>query len=572
MFASILTSAAAATTNATLRAPLDKPNFIMMFVDDLGYGDVGFTGHPTTATPTIDKLAFSGKVLTTWYSACPVCSASRASIMTGRQWTRFGIPGVLGPTTASGLPLNETTIASELKQSGYATGVVGKWHLGQREAYLPASRGFDAYLGVPYSVDMGAARASPCGSPSATTAGISAATSALESLLQPYIESGFSQPLTAPEASDPAGDFLPLVSQRRSQADGRVHTTVVESQPLDFTSLSTKYTAFVNGFIDEHSTSPFFLYMPFSHVHTTRANQPERQYCGCDAKNATRRGPFGDALAEVDDLIAATMSRVEKHSLARNTLVLFTGDNGPWMVQGNSGGSPGLLSGRYSGYWNVGKGSTWEGGIREAAFAYWPGMIQPFTRSAEVVSSMDVFPTLLALAGGTLPSDRTYDGRDARSVLLDVGGKSKHTVLFFYGSSVYNQTSDPMVALPNAARYGPYKAHWVTAAGLSGCKPGHAAPIGCPTVHYTNGPLIFNVEEDPAESIALCANTTTPSDPELARVVNVLQSAYAKEIAGKIVRPSPPAPDGPGEGPGTYGICCNRTKGCDCDGKPSPPR
>ena len=144
------------------RAPLDKPNVVMLFVDDLGYGDVGFNGHPTTMTPAIDKLAWEGKTLTTWYSACPVCSCSRASLMTGRQWSRFGIPGVFSPTTSSGLPLNETTMAHQLKKAGYATGIAGKWHLGQRDAYLPAARGFDAYLGIPYSDDMGLARATPC--------------------------------------------------------------------------------------------------------------------------------------------------------------------------------------------------------------------------------------------------------------------------------------------------------------------------------------------------------------------------------------------------------------------------
>lgn len=129
----------------------ERPNVVMLFVDDLGYGDVGFNGHPSTLTPEIDALAWNGKVLTTWYSACPVCSCSRASLMTGRQWSRMGIPGVFSATTASGLPLNETTVAEQLSAAGYATGAVGKWHLGQRASYLPAARGFDQYLGIPYS-------------------------------------------------------------------------------------------------------------------------------------------------------------------------------------------------------------------------------------------------------------------------------------------------------------------------------------------------------------------------------------------------------------------------------------
>lgn len=131
-----------------------RPNFILLFMDDLGYGDVGFTGHPTTSTPNLDKLAYNGKILTTWYSGCNVCTCSRAAIMTGRQFPRTGLPGVLSATENIGLPLNETTIAEHLKEKGgYATGIVGKWHLGQRQVYLPASRGFDYYLGKKESKD-----------------------------------------------------------------------------------------------------------------------------------------------------------------------------------------------------------------------------------------------------------------------------------------------------------------------------------------------------------------------------------------------------------------------------------
>ena len=129
---------------------------------------------------------------------------------------------------------------------------------------------------------------------------------------------------------------------------------------------------------------PFFLYLPFSHVHTTRPNQPNEQYCGCPYKNATKRGAFGDALAETDALVGAVTKALVANGIAGNTLILFTGDNGPWMIKANSAGSTGLFAGRYSGYWNVGKGSTWEGGIREAGFAHWPGTVEPFTRSHQV--------------------------------------------------------------------------------------------------------------------------------------------------------------------------------------------
>ena len=151
-------------------------------------------------------------------------------------------------------------------------------------------------------------------------------------------------------------------------------------------------------------------------------------------------------------------------------------------------------------------------------------------------------------------------------ILLQDAGKSQHEVLFFYGGAQLGNTR------PSAARYGPFKAHFATGPGLSGCEPSAAAPAGCPTVRYDGGPLLFNVDVDPSEHYPLSANTTAPDDPQLAAVVGAIMVAYAKEVATLHPRgPSPPAPDGPGERPGEYGVCCDRSKGCDCDGPPFPP-
>jgi len=139
------------TTRRQRRDPLDRPNFVLFFVDDLGYGDLGYTGHPTTTTPNIDRLAWHGKILTTWYSGCSVCSCSRAALMTGRQYPRTGVHEVFNAVAQGGLPLEEITIAEQLRQhANYTTAIVGKWHLGQRLAYLPGNQGFDYYLGIPY--------------------------------------------------------------------------------------------------------------------------------------------------------------------------------------------------------------------------------------------------------------------------------------------------------------------------------------------------------------------------------------------------------------------------------------
>jgi len=299
---------------------------------------------------------------------------------------------------------------------------------------------------------------------------------------------------------------------------------------------------------------PFLLYMPFSHVHTTAANQPEKQYASCQWNNTSPRGKFGDALSEVDWIIGNLMKKIKDAGIEENTLIMFTGDNGPWMVQGLSAGSTGLLTGRYSGYWNTGKGSTWEGGIREAAFVSWKGQIEPFTRSAEVVSSMDVFPTISALAGIKLPDGVVYDGRDMSDVLFEPFGKSKHEFLFHYGGCAEG-------GAPATCRHGPWKAHWCTGPGLGGC-------TNCSKIHYPDAqPLLFNVEEDPSESMPQDSGKSADAGAALKRIV----SALATEKATFVHQRNVPLPDGPGEGPGLYGVCCDRSKRCDCNGKPSQP-
>ena len=331
----LLAVALAVSTEPIAAAKENAPNIIMLFVDDLGYGDVGFNGHPTTRTPNLDKLAPRGKILSSWYSGCPVCSGSRAALMTGRQYTRVGVPGVFGPTGNTGLPLNETTVADQLKKAGYATAICGKWHLGEREMFLPAARGFDEYLGIPYSDDMGGARATPCGDEASSSA------PEHEPWWTQYCKAGFcadDEEQRSLKGGDPAGTYLPLVHQI-NLGRGIRNTTVVE-QPLDFTHLAEKYSDFVTSFIDRNAKSKFFLYVPFSHVHTTNPLQPEEQYASCPFKNATTRGSFGDALAEVDWIVGNIVDKLDSiKGLREKTLVIFSSDNGPWMVKGSSAGS-----------------------------------------------------------------------------------------------------------------------------------------------------------------------------------------------------------------------------------------
>ena len=537
------------------RDPHDRPNFIVLFMDDLGYGDMGFTGHPTAKTPNLDKLAWNGKVLTTWYSGCAACTGSRTALLTGRQWTRTGLPWVLEATVNTGLPLNETTVAEQLKTVGYSTGIVGKWHLGQRAVYLPGNRGFDYYLGIPYSDDQGDAIATRCGmsAESGPTKRASKESNG-KSKTSPRIESRPSPrngllhnedySTGANQENDPAAYHLPLIYQQFNR-------TIILEQPLDFTFLAEKYNSFATTFIEKHKDQPFFLYVPFSHVHVTSAAQPERQYAGCPFKNATTRGSFGDALAEADWIVGNIVAKLREHQLEENTLILFTSDNGPWLSRGLSAGSEGLFTGRYAGYYDTGKATTWEGGIRMPAFASWKGTIEPFSRSAEIVSSLDIFPTLSTLAGVPLPSNRTYDGRDMTEVLL--GGKSKHDFLFFYGPchrrSYYDVT---------AVRHGKYKAHWCTAPGLFYGENATMIKV------YDKFPLLFDVEKDPSEAEPISSGEM-PTDLEHRAAMERIMKAYAMEAStftfGKLV----PYPDGPGEGPGLYGVCCDRSRKCNCE-------
>ena len=547
----LLANSAGAESKARRRRdPLDKPNFVLLFMDDLGYGDVGFTGHPTTSTPHIDKLAFHGKILTTWYSGCAVCSGSRAALLTGRQFPRAGVPGVFGPAANAGLPLNETTVAEQLRRrAGYASAAVGKWHLGQRMPYLPMNRGFDAYLGIPYSDDMGSGYTSSCrGEGEDDTSESTDEKDAQQFDCRSYAEARYLHPDDCSKCEDdpdPAGKHLPLVQQKDGQ------TTILE-QPLDFTTLAEKYERFATEFIEENADRPFFLYVPFSHVHVTANDQPEKQYAGCEWKGSTKRGAFGDALAEADNIVGAIHRKLQELELEENTLILFASDNGPWLPMGLSGGSAGLFTGRYAGYWDTGKGSTWEGGIRSPSFAHWKGTINPYSRSSEVVSSLDVMPTLSSLAGVALPPDRVMDGRDMSDILLR-DGQSHHDFLFLYG---FCHLGDGGYGI-SAVRHGKYKAHFCTSPGFVNHRNN--------TEKYEQYPLLFDVEQDPSESLPISTGGM-PSDPEDQAAMGRIMNAYAMEVATFTYGRLTPEPDGPGEGPGQYGLCCDRTRDCDCSG------
>jgi len=293
-----------------------KPNFVVLFVDDLGYGDLSVTGHPTIRTSNIQKMAEQGMTLHNWYSAYSVCSPSRAALLTGRMPIRSGINEVLPCNAIGGLPENETTIAELLKTQGYSTAILGKWHLGQRPEYLPTRHGFDYYFGVPFSVDMGCTRG--CSNPD--------------------------YPNCVPETCpNPSSGCTPLPLMQNE--------TVIH-QPLNLTLLSSMYAEEATKWITAHKAENFFLYMAFSHVHVADHVQSSYQWCGQQFSNASLRGAYGDTVMEMDWVVGQILNTLRQLQLDQNTVVFFTSDNGPWLCEEKYGGSAGLF--------REGKFSTWK--------------------------------------------------------------------------------------------------------------------------------------------------------------------------------------------------------------------
>ncbi|MCA9246375.1 MAG: sulfatase [Planctomycetales bacterium] len=360
-----------------------KPNFVVIFCDDLGYGDIGPFGHPTIATPNLDRMAREGMRLTQFYAAACVCTPSRAGLMTGRLPIRNGMchdrRRVLFPDSQGGLPADEITIAELLHGNGYATGCIGKWHLGHLPRYLPTSNGFDSYLGIPYSNDMDRLADSPKGR---------------EAFANPKIEY-FNVPLM------------------RDQE-------IVE-RPADQTTITRRYTEEAVRFIDKNKDRPFFLYFPHSLPHVPLFRSPE-------FADTSRRGLFGDVVEEIDWSVGQVLDALRERDLDENTLVFFTSDNGPWLIFGEHGGSAGLLK--------DGKGCTWEGGMREPTLAWWPGKIAAGKTSTALGSTMDLMATVCSLSSTELPADRTLDTHDLSPVLLGRGESTRNSILYYRGTQL----------------------------------------------------------------------------------------------------------------------------------------
>lgn len=357
-----------------------KPNIVLIFVDDLGYGDIGPFGATKQKTPHLDKLAAEGMKFTSFY-ATPVCSMSRACLMTGCYNIRVSIPGVFGPGSNKGLNSDEVTLAEIVKPQGYATICIGKWHLGHREPFLPTRQGFDSYFGIPYSNDM-----------------------AIDPEHARFAQDCvFREGMTETRAR--------AVAIRRAVPLMRGEEVV--EYPADQSTLTKRYTQEAIKFIRDNQAKPFFVYLPHTMVHGPLAASD-------DFRGKSGNGLLGDAVEELDWSVGQIMRTLQELQLDEKTLVIFTSDNGA--ASGSS--AP----------WRGKKGSIFEGGVREPCIMRWPGRIPAGTTCPHIAGNIDLLPTFARLVGTMLPKDRKIDGRDITSLTFRADAPPvRDTHLYFTG-------------------------------------------------------------------------------------------------------------------------------------------
>ena len=444
----LFATAAALTLPAAARPALEKPNVVVVLLDDAGYGDFSHTGNPTIHTPNLSRMVSEGANFPQFYAASPACTASRYALLTGRSPARSGLgTWVLSPGAAKHIHTKELTLAEGLRERGYSTGFFGKWHLGEPNAAngntpdaFPLAHGFDIWEGTNVSNDY---------------------------------ETGSKLIRSNPGGTTPIPGYEVLAEN--------VFTDAAIQDDL-----TRRYRDGAAQYIRDHKGNPFLLYvapnMPHLPVHA-----------GDTFKGKSLRGLYGDCIEEIDAMIGTLLATLENEGIAENTLVIVASDNGPWIKYQNTVKDPKygearLLVGSALPF-RDGKGSTWEGGVREPGVWYWPGTILPATVVGQPASTMDVLPTVFALAGEPLPKDRTLDGRDIRPLLNPAR---------FHGAVpdfefIYTGEGDNRVC---AVRKGPWKLH-LSISSQTGENYGFKAS--------PEEPLLFNVEQDPSERINVAA-------------------------------------------------------------------
>jgi len=413
------------------------PNVVVIFMDDMGYADIGPFGDVAALgyeTPNLDRMAKEGRKFTDFYVTQAVCSASRAGLLTGCYNVRVGINGALGPGSKIGLNSDEITIAEICKQKDYATACYGKWHLGHHKKFLPMQHGFDDYFGLPYSNDM-----------------------------WPYHPGVLHLPM---EERLKRWPHLPLIEGNK--------TINAKVSGRDQEQLTTQYTERAVKFIEENKAKPFFLYLPHSMVHVPL-------YVSDKFKGKSKRGLFGDVMMEVDWSVGQILETLRKNDLEKDTLVIFTSDNGPWLSYGDHAGSAAPL--------REGKGTMWDGGCRESTLMWWPGKIPAGSVCDTPAMTIDILPTVAKLIGAELPKHK-IDGKDIWPLVAgEKDVQSPHEAYFFYYG---NQLQ--------AMRMGDWKLHFPHGYRTMAGKPGGKDGIPTKYSQAKTGTELYNLRDDIGES------------------------------------------------------------------------
>lgn len=462
------------------------PNIVIIFTDDQGYADVGVFGAKGFKTPHLDRLASQGRIFRNFHVAQAVCSASRAALLTGCYPNRIGIHGALGPQSLHGINPNEMTLAELVKQRGYATAIFGKWHLGHRPEFLPTRHGFDEYFGLPYSNDM--------------------------------------WPLHPEYVS------LPPDSEKRKR--GYPDLPLMEGEQVvnpkvtgaDQEQLTTWYTERAVKFIEQNKSRPFLLYLAHSMPHVPL-------FVSDKFRGKTERGLYGDVIAEIDWSVGEVMKALRKHGLEKNTLVIFTSDNGPWLSYGNHGGSAEPL--------REGKGTSFEGGTRVPCIMRWPGRIPAGTESRDMLMTIDLFPTIAKLIGAPLPK-LAIDGRNVWPLISGQrGAKNPHAAYLFYYAN--NQLQ---AVASGDGRWKLYLPHtFRSLAGQPGGQDGRPAPY---QNHKIDEPELYDLENDIGETDNVAArypHIVKALQAEVEKARNELGDTLTRRTGSGVREPGRVAPD-----------------------------
>lgn len=444
-----------------------RPNIVLIFMDDMGYGDPVCYGGGPYKTPNIDALAVSGMRFTNFYAAQAVCSASRSGLLAGSYPTRIGISGALNHRSKIALNPKEETIAELLKARGYATAMVGKWHLGNRQPFLPLQNGFDEYLGLPYSNDMWPVNYD--GTPFTDT-------SNFRSTYPP----------------------LPLIDGNKT-----IRTLNTLDDQADLTKM---YTERAVAFINKKKDQPFFLYLAHSMVHVPLA-------VSAAFKGKSGAGLFGDVMEEVDWSVGEIVKTLKKNGQLNNTLIIFTSDNGPWLNFGNHAGNSGGL--------REGKGTAWDGGLKVPGIISWQGKIKAGIVSPQLLTTMDILPTLVQLTGAKLPLNK-IDGLDFSPLLLgDLNFAARDEFAYYYDENNLK-----------AIRKGPWKLV-LPASSRSYSPPATIGRDGFPGEYATeNVPLaLYNLNTDPGEDRDVKAGY-----PEIVQQLKIIAEKYRQALGDGLTK------------------------------------